>query len=244
MSILRDDKKTHVYEDEIKYIPKRIIIKKDNLWAVDYIWTRPKVLNKKATRLEVDRSVLQKLMDVITMGEKLAPPVIYFNVDNGRIKIKHGHQKIRVAKSLNIRYIPILILNMKDGKPINPIEVAPKDRYWKYVAFGDYEMDTPENILSDEQVEEWESKPDLITIKQLMANDEWQDIMKQMHGNWKLHPGNNVRILRKYLDGGRDRLKVLRVHIYLTGIGFTNGTIQHWKIDELVSELETVINRK
>jgi len=230
-----DKEGSHVYGDELKYIPKRILIKDKNIWSIDYIWTRPKILNKKVKKIEIDKNVLYKLMDDISSATRVAPPIVLFDIDNGRMRIKQGSHKIKVAKSLRIRYIPILIFNMKGGKIINPSEIEPYKRYWKYIAFGDYKMDSPENILTEEQTDKWKSRPELITMKQMMVNSSWQEVMKSMHGNWKKKPEENLRILRKYLGDMKDKLKVFRVYTYLTGTGFENGTIKHQGIDQLLS---------
>lgn len=230
--------KSYVYDDEIKYIPKRIIVKKDALWSVDFIWVKPEALNKRIKKMEINKEVMHKLMDDLSNEKSVMPPVIFFDIDKGKMEIKGGRHKIKVSKSMKISLIPLLIYNMKNGKPINPVDIKPNQRYWKYVYFGKYKMDSPENILSPELVEEWKSKPELITMKQLMADSKWQELRESLVGKWKNSPEKNIKKLRKYMDSMDDIVKVYRVYTYLNSNGFKDGKLNCTGLTKLLKEIE------
>ena len=77
-------------------------------------------------------------------------------------------------------------------------------------------------------------------IKEVVNNSEWQSIREKMVGTWKVDAKKNCQILRKYLDDFSDRLKIRRVHNYLTGSRFRIGIIQDPEITKLVNEIRNI----
>lgn len=64
-------------------------------------------------------------------------------------------------------------------------------------------------------------------IKDIVRNDEWQDVRKSLLGQWKERPNWCVAQLRKYLGSihSTNEKKLRIVMNYLTGTGFRIGTI-------------------
>jgi hypothetical protein len=70
-------------------------------------------------------------------------------------------------------------------------------------------------------------------IRDVVRDEEWQDLRLSFIGTWRDQKEENVKKLEIYLQDGSDPLRVRRVLNYLTGTGFRSGTIAHPSIDEL-----------
>ena len=99
-------------------------------------------------------------------------------------------------------------------------------------------LSSAENILSPELVDAWKTRPELITMKQIMADSKWQELRKSMVGKWKESPEQNIKKLRDYLGDMADIVKVYRVYIYLNIIGFKGGKLNSTGLTKLLKEIK------
>lgn len=76
-----------------------------------------------------------------------------------------------------------------------------------------------------------------MTIQQIVADPEWQDLRASLVGTWRACPVENVHCLTTYLGDLTCPLRLRRVHNYLTGTAFRIGSITHPAIDDLLARV-------
>lgn len=88
-------------------------------------------------------------------------------------------------------------------------------------------------------MDDWE-KVAKMDIREVVNDEEWQELRKSFIGTWKKTPIVNIQKLRKYLGTMNCPYKLRRVHNYLTGSAFRIGVISHSEIYRLRKEVKDI----
>lgn len=65
------------------------------------------------------------------------------------------------------------------------------------------------------------------------ADDGWGEVSDALLGTWRRNPNRGARILRDYLKDGSNRVRSLRVLVYLSAMAFRNGEIGNEQTDAI-----------
>lgn len=83
-------------------------------------------------------------------------------------------------------------------------------------------------------------------IKDIVKNDEWQDIRKSLLGQWNMRPEWCCQQLTKYLGPinktSNDKIRIIMN--YLTGSAFRMGKIKHQCIQSIRTQLSSEITKR